>query len=212
MPEAPFEAICATFKRAAAALRDGEVRFMLGGGLAAWARGGPTTQNDLDLIVAAADAERALAVLEQAGMRTERPPEEWLLKAYDGDVLIDVIFAPKGLPMTDDVIARGEEMAVLSMEMRVMALEDMLVTKLMALSEHALRYESLLRISRALREQVDWATVRARTETSPFARAFFVLAEGLAILPATAPRAAGAEPRTRVRVLTPPGSGARGEG
>jgi hypothetical protein len=86
------------------------------------------------------------------------------------------------------------------------------VTKLMALSEHALRYESLLRISRALREQVDWATVRARTETSPFARAFFVLAEGLAILPATAPRAAGAEPRTRVRVLTPPGSGATGEG
>ena len=30
-------------------------------------------------------------------------------------------------------------MSVLGMEMRVMALEDVLVTKLMALSEHALR-------------------------------------------------------------------------
>ena len=80
--------------------------------------------------------------------------------------------------MTDEVIARGEEMAVLGMEMRVMALEDVLTTKLMALSEHPLRYESLARISRALREQVDWAEVRSRTDGSPFARAFFVLAEG----------------------------------
>ena len=44
-----------------------------------------------------------------------------------------------------------------------MALEDVLVTKLMALSEHSLRYESLLAISRALRERVDWDDVRART-------------------------------------------------
>src|SRR3954454_18458181 len=97
MPEASFDAICATFKRASAALRDAEVRFMLGGGLAAWARGGPITQNDLDLVVDPRDAERALAVLEQAGMRTERPPEEWLLKAHDGDVLVDLIFEPRGL-------------------------------------------------------------------------------------------------------------------
>jgi hypothetical protein len=211
-PGEGFAAIERALKRAAAALRDAGIPFLLGGSLASWARGGPETDHDLDLMVKPEDAGRALDALVQAGMRAEDPPEEWLLKAHDGDVLIDVIFAPKGLPMTDDVIARGEEMAVLSMEMRVMALEDVLVTKLMALSEHALRYESLLRISRALREQVDWAAVRARTETSPFARAFFVLAEGLAILPVTAPRAAGAEPRTRVRVITPPGSGATGEG
>jgi hypothetical protein len=210
--EQPFAEIEHALKRSAAALREAEIPFLLGGSLASWARGGPETDHDLDLMVKPEDAGRALDALVQAGMRAEDPPEEWLLKAHDGDVLIDVIFAPKGLPMTDDVIARGEEMAVLSMEMRVMALEDVLVTKLMALSEHALRYESLLRISRALREQVDWAAVRARTETSPFARAFFVLAEGLAILPVTAGRAAGAEPRTRVRVVTPPGSGATGEG
>ena len=70
-------------------------------------------------------------------------------------------------------------MSVLGMEMRVMALEDVLVTKLMALSEHSLRYESLLAISRALREQVDWDDVRARTAESPWARAFFVMLEGL---------------------------------
>ena len=89
-------------------------------------------------------------------MRPERPPEEWLLKAWDGDTLVDLIYCPKGLPVDDDLIARGEELSVLGMDIRVMALEDVMATKLMALTEHSLRYESLLQIARALREQIDW--------------------------------------------------------
>ena len=182
MPEAPFEAICSSFKRAAAALRDGEVRFMLGGGLAAWARGGPITQNDLDLIVAPADAERALVVLEKAGMRTERPPEEWLLKAYDGDVLVDLIFHPRGLPVDEALFERAEEMAVLSVTVPVMALEDVLVAKLLSLDEQRdLDYSSLLAIARSLREQIHWDEVRERTADSPYAKAFFTLAEELGL-------------------------------
>jgi hypothetical protein len=204
-----FAAIEHALKRSAAALRDAGIPFLLGGSLASWARGGPETRHDLDLMIKPEDAERALEALTEAGMRAEEPPEEWLLKAWDGDVLVDLIFGPKGLPMTDEVIARGEELAVLGMDMRVMALEDVLTTKLMALSEHALRYESLLRIARALREQVDWATVRDRTVASPFARAFFVLAEGLEILPGGAPEPAH---HPRVRVVTPQGSPGSGAG
>jgi hypothetical protein len=111
--------------------------------------------------------------------------------------------------MDDDVIARGEELSVLGLEIRVMALEDVMATKLMALSEHSLRYEGLLQIARALREQIDWETVRARTASSPFARAFFVMLEGLEILPA-APSRAPSEPR--VRVVTPQGSSAASAG
>jgi hypothetical protein len=182
MPEAPFEAICTTFKRAAAALRDGEIRFMLGGGLAAWARGGPITQNDLDLVVAPADAERALAVLEQAGMRTERPPEEWLLKAYDGEVLVDLIFHPRGLPVDDALFHRADEMAVLSITVPVMALEDVLVAKLLSLDEQRdLDYSSLLAIARSLREQIPWDEVRERTADSAYAKAFFTLVEELGL-------------------------------
>jgi hypothetical protein len=207
-----FAAIERALKRSAAALRDAGVPFLLGGSLASWARGGPESNHDLDLMIKPEDAERALDALVQAGMRAEDPPEEWLLKAWDGDVLVDLIFGPEGLEMTDEVIARGEQMPVLSMEMRVMALEDVLVTKMMALTEHTLRYESLLRIARSLREQVDWDEVRARTESSPFARAFFVLAEGLGILPERSPDPPAASPRTRVRVLTPPGCGPPDEG
>jgi len=201
--EQPFADIEHALKRAAAALREANVQFLLGGSLASWARGGPQTRHDLDLIIRPEDAERALQTLADAGMRPERPPEDWLLKAWDGDTLVDLIYCPKGLPVDDDLIARGEELSVLGMDIRVMALEDVMATKLLALTEHSLRYESLLQIARALREQIDWPAVRARTDESPFARAFFVLLDGLDIVPGTQPADRGAP---RVRVVTPHGS------
>jgi predicted nucleotidyltransferase len=201
--EQPFAEIEHALKRAAAALRDADIEFLLGGSLASWARGGPETRHDLDLMIKPEGVERALAALQEAGMRVERPPEDWLVKAWDGDTLVDLIYCPKGLPMDDDVLARGEELSVLGMEIRVMALEDVMATKLMALTEHSLRYESLLQIARALREQVDWPAVRARTAESPFARAFFVLLDGLGIVPEPG---AGGRPQPTVRVVTPQGS------
>jgi hypothetical protein len=200
--EQPFADLEATLKKAAAALRTAEVPFLLGGSLASWARGGPESRHDLDLMVKHEDVDRACAALQEAGMRIEDPPEEWLIKAWDGDVLVDLIFWPKGLPVDDEVIARGEEMAVLSMQMRVMAIEDVLITKLMSLDEHRVDFEGLLPMARALRERIDWEHVRTATAESPFARAFFVLAEGLGIISAPASQARS----PRVRVVTGEGS------
>jgi hypothetical protein len=201
--EQPFSELEQTLKKASAALRDAGIEFLLGGSLASWARGGPETRHDLDLMIRPRDRERAVEALEAVGMRADDPPEEWLVKAWDGDILVDLIFWPKGIEVDDAVIARGEPMSVLGMEIRVMAIEDVLVTKLMALTEHSLRYESLLPIARAVREQVDWEDVRARTAQSPFARAFFVMLEGLGIV---AERTDEPRRRATVRVLTPPGS------
>jgi predicted nucleotidyltransferase len=206
--ESPFSDIEHALKRAAAALRRADIPFLLGGSLASWARGGPETRHDLDLMIRPDDAERALDVLREEGMEPELPPEEWLVKAWDGETLVDLIFHPKGMPIDDDVFARAEELSVLGMEIQVMALEDVMVTKLMALSEHALRYERLLQIARALREQIDWDQVRERTQSSPFARAFMVLLEGLDILPERRPPRAAGERATSVRVVTPRGSAA----
>lgn len=82
-----FEAIVATMRRTAALLRDADIGFALGGSVATWARGGPETCNDVDFLVSPGDAERAQHALTAGGLRAERPPEGWLLKAYDGDVL-----------------------------------------------------------------------------------------------------------------------------
>src|SRR3954465_7612358 len=100
-------------KRAVAALREAGIPFLLAGSLAVWARGGPETRHDLDFVLKQEDAERALDVLVEAGMRPERPPEEWLYKVWDGEVLIDLIFQPRGLEVTDEVIERGQALHVL---------------------------------------------------------------------------------------------------
>jgi Uncharacterised nucleotidyltransferase len=179
---ADFDDFLETLKKAAATLRDAEVPFLLGGGLAAWASGGPESNHDLDLMVKPEDAERAVRALAEAGFRVEDPPEEWLYKAWDGDVLVDVIFEPSGGPVDDAMFKRAEEMDVAAVTMRVMALEDVMVTKLLSLREHEVDYESVLEIARALREQIHWDEVWGRTKNSPYARAFFYLAEELGIL------------------------------
>jgi hypothetical protein len=84
-----------------------------------------------------------------------------------------------------------------------MALEDVLVTMLCALDEHAADYSRLVAIARSLREQVDWAQLWARTSASPYAKAFATLVEELGIVPRGGPRRSA--PSSRVRVL--PSSG-----
>jgi hypothetical protein len=199
--EVGFEQIESTLKRSAAALKDAEVPFVLGGSLAVFARGGPESCSDLDLVVKPADAERAHRVLLDLGLRPEDPPEDWLLKAWDGDVLVDLIFAPVGLDVDDALIETADQMNVLSIHMPVMRLEDVFTTKLMSMNDHYLEYAGLLKLVRAVREQVDWHEVRSRTGESPYARAFFALLDELEVVGGE-PRAAAAESRgPHVRVV-----------
>lgn len=168
-------------KRAISVLGDAGIDFMLGGGLAGWAHGGPPTTGDVDLMLRAKDARAASEALEAAGMRTEDPPEHWLLKAYDEDVLVDLIFEPLGLPIDDEVLARAEPMDVCAMRVPVMALEDVFATKLLALNDNSIDLGPLIKMARAVREKVDWEDVRRRTEESPYARGFFALAAELGL-------------------------------
>jgi len=182
--EREFERLLATMKRAGAALNDAGIPFVLGGGLACWARGGPPTDHDVDFFVRPESADAALQALVAVGMKPEKPPEAWLLKAYDGDILVDLIFHPKGGPIDDRTFERADELEVQAMKMKVAAVEDVIVQKLLALSEQEPDYSSVLELARSLREQVDWDGVRKRTRDSPFANAYFTLLEELEIVPA----------------------------
>lgn len=181
-PAAPsFDEIQETLKKTAAALNAAELDFVLAGGVACWARGGSASAHDLDYMVRPRDSERALEALVEAGLRAEHPPEEWLVKAWDGDVLVDLIFEPIGLVVDDELFGRSPKLDVLGVSIRVMLVEDVLVARLLALHEHYLDLEPLVDIARSVREQIDWASLRRRTEASPYARAFLVIAEGLGI-------------------------------
>jgi predicted nucleotidyltransferase len=193
-----FEAIEASLRKAVEALRHHRVPFLLGGSMAVWARGGPESCNDLDLLVRPDDASAALEALEQAGMRGERPPEGWLFKAWDDEVLVDLIFEPKGLPV-EEAFDRAEPVSVFGLELQSMSLEDVVITKLRALHDHYLDYDPLLQMTRAVRERVDWDRVRAQTSDSPYAGAFFTLVEGLGLIArARETGAAQAHPRIRL--------------
>ncbi len=183
MPLVQSEEMLESLKRVVAVLRDAGVPCALGGGMALWAVGSSATDHDIDLLLADQDAaERAVEALEAAGLRTEVPPEGWLRKAWDGDVLIDLVFSPTGIDAAA-ALAGSMERNVHAMPMPVMRPEDVFVSKLAACTEHSLRFEPLLEHARALREQVDWDEVAGRTTDSPYARAFLVLLDGLGVVP-----------------------------
>jgi hypothetical protein len=179
---AEFKQIIESLRTAAAQFREADIRYCLGGSVASWARGGPETVNDLDFIVDPEDVDRAVQSLEATGMRSEIPPEGWLVKVWDGEVLIDVIHTVTGIDDVRDILERSEVMRVASLDVPVARVEDVLTPKLLAFDEHYLDYTGALRVCRALREQVDWAHLRGRTAESPYARGFFSLLEALEII------------------------------
>src|SRR4051812_27134794 len=79
-------------------------------------------------------------------------------------------------------LARGDDIEVLGMTFRVMAIDDVMTTKLFAFKEHYLDYESTLEMARMVREQIDWDLLRARCADYPYAKPFFTLAEELGVV------------------------------
>ena len=183
MPEPSFPELIEAMKAAAGILNSAEIEFVLGGGLSAWARGGPRSEHDVDFLIKPEDAEPALDAFDAAGWETERPPEGWLYKTWhENGSLVDLIFDPASGPITQAIIDRAHEDEVMALRAKVATLEDVLVSKLLAIKEQELNFSSVLEWSRALREQIDWREVRERTRDSPFAKAFFVLIEELGIV------------------------------
>jgi hypothetical protein len=181
-PNDAFLELVETMKRSAATLRDAKVPVLLGGGLASWARGGPPTDHDVDFLVRERDIERAEEALAAAGFRLERPPEGWLVKAWDGDVLVDLIFHPAGGAVGDEHFERATTLEVAAQPLPVASVEDVLTTKLLALTEQEPDFGPVLEIARSLREQIDWVALRSPVERSPFGAAFFTLVERLGIV------------------------------
>lgn len=177
-PEALREAL----KRTAVALKGSGVPFALAGGYAAWARGGPEPDHDVDFIVRQEDSERAAESLRGQGLRVEQPPEDWLFKVFSDGAMVDVIHRPAAGRGPDGALERAEELEVLSVVMPVLAAGDVLLSKLSALSEHYCDFAVLLPVARALREQVDWPLVADRVGDNPFALSFLDLLGRLGVL------------------------------
>ncbi|ETZ31527.1 hypothetical protein L843_4232 [Mycobacterium intracellulare MIN_061107_1834] len=166
---------------AASALKEHGPRFALAGSYALWAYGAPEPSHDVDLVVAEADVETAVATLTNAGFAIERPPEDWLFKARTGDTLVDVLHRINGVPVDAATLDQAEQQEVLAIGMPVLPPTMVLVQQLRSLGEHHCDFGRLLPAVRAVRERLDWQRIEAETAENDYAVAFLVLADRLGL-------------------------------
>ncbi|MFC0864325.1 nucleotidyltransferase family protein [Sphaerimonospora cavernae] len=182
------DAILETLKRAGAGLKEAGVRFALAGGCAGYARGAAPSLHDVDFALVEEDVPLALKALDGLGFQIVKPPEDWLVKAYNGEgVLVDMIFSIAERPVTEELIARAQPITTAAISLPVLEATDLVVSWILPLSEHSCDYGSLLPVIRAMREQVDWDRVAAIVAPSPYASTFVTLLERLRIITPTSP-------------------------
>src|SRR5262245_15457134 len=106
------QGLMTTLKRVPSVLKQAGVPFALAGGFAAYARGGTSSDHDVDFLLRERDVEAALKSLAEGGFQVVRPPEDWLVKVYDDDRMVDLIFRPVDRPVTDETLADATPISV----------------------------------------------------------------------------------------------------
>lgn len=175
------DALRDALRLAASALRAHGPEFALAGSYALWVHGAPEPVHDADIVVAEADVEHAVATLADAGFEIIRTPEDWLFKATMNSALVDVLHRVNGVVVDSALIAAADVLDVLAIPMPVLPPTTVLTQKLKSLHEHHCDFEALLPAVRAVRERVDWSTVRSETKDNDFATAFLFLLDRLGI-------------------------------
>jgi hypothetical protein len=170
-----------TLKRVACGLQRAEIPFVLAGSFAVYARGGGACDHDVDFLIRQRDVDVALTALVEIGFRAERPPEDWLVKVYEEDRLVDLIHRPVQRPVTDETLADSEVLAVNACHMPVLSASELMIHKILSFGPHYCDFTRALPVARSIREQIDWARVQRETSHSPYAHAFLTLADRLGI-------------------------------
>ncbi|HEY5880827.1 MAG TPA: hypothetical protein VIU11_18085 [Nakamurella sp.] len=173
----------AALRASASALKAGSVPFALAGSYALWVHGAPENTHDVDLVVPESAVDEAARCLADQGFTVERPPEDWLFKAYLDDAMVDILHRLNGSPIADDFIELAQPHDVLGLRIPVLPPTEVISTKLQAMSERYCDFGQLLPPVRAVRERLDWPRLVADVGDNPFARAFLFLAGELAIMP-----------------------------
>ena len=183
MPHQVDAGLAIALKRVAATLKAADIPFALGGSFAVYAHGGHSSDHDVDFLLREQDKDAALKALADVGFRTEQPPEDWLVKVYDEDRMVDLIYRPIETPVTDETLRDTEIIAVEAISMPVISATQLMIHKLLSYSQHHCDFATGLPVARSLREQIDWDRVRAETAKSPYAEAFLVLLDRLDVVP-----------------------------
>ena len=156
----PEESARIFYRRVITALDDARVPFLVGGGFAfAHFTGIHRYTKDLDLFVRPADAASTLAVIAEAGYRSEMIAPHWLGKAFaDDDSFIDIVFSSgNGVAVVDDEwFEHAEEAEVLGLPAKLSPVEEMIWSKAFVLERERFDGADVAHLIRARGKGLDW--------------------------------------------------------
>jgi predicted nucleotidyltransferase len=130
--------------------------YLLMGGIASGILGRPRWTHDLDFFVRPQDARPMLRVFAEAGFRTEETDPVWLYKAWEHDVLVDLIFyGTGGIYLDEEMLAHSCLREFKGYHVRIPSPEDLIVIKALVHKEETSRhwFDALALISRC---DLDW--------------------------------------------------------
>lgn len=145
-------------------LEQGEVPFLLMGGLASATHGRPRWTHDIDLFIRPQDAKPALEALKAKGFETQETYPDWLFKGVKRGVLVDLIFRTSGdIYLDEQMIARSREEQINSIRVRMISPEDLLIIKAIVHQEHLPRHwHDALGLIAAFKLDWDYVLYRAQ--------------------------------------------------
>lgn len=118
-------------------LDDNQIPYALIGGVAVKSLGRPRITHDIDIFVRPDDASRVLEVLEERGFTSQKRDPVWLFKAWNEDILVDVIFKSSGdIYFDEEVRAHVRRVPYLDRYVNAISPEDFIVIKAAAHQEH----------------------------------------------------------------------------
>lgn len=162
-----LEAFRATLAEAIQIVEKGDMAYVVGGSLASNEWGRPSAVGDVDLIVKPTDAKRLLKAFGDAGYDTEEAEPNWLYKAKNEDVSVDIIFEMEGhLYLEDVMVERGALTEVHGTRLRLMAAEDFVVSQALSAGEDTpdYWYNALGVVAKS---QLDWDYLVERASRGP---------------------------------------------
>jgi predicted nucleotidyltransferase len=150
-------------------LDEEKIEYLAIGSIATNSMGYDEECSDIDLLVAPADAEKAVKALELNGYDTDVSDPAWLFKAVKDRVLVDLIFRVGDMnEITADaeMFRRGRDKDVGGQTIRVVAPEDFLVMQAISNKQDAPEYW-YKGLKAAASDNLDWDYVLARGGISP---------------------------------------------
>ncbi|MDQ4143857.1 MAG: nucleotidyltransferase family protein [Actinomycetota bacterium] len=143
------------------------ILYLIGGSMASNHWGRPSAVGDVDLIVQPTDAKRLLKAFDAADFDTEEADPNWLYKAKQGDISVDIIFEMEGhMYLEEEMVDHGVITELHGTRLRLMAAEDFVISQALSAGEDTpdYWYNGLGVLAKT---QLDWDYLVERASRGP---------------------------------------------